>query len=213
MNAVEATRLTFRHGRHFALGPLDLEVAAGERLAVLGENGAGKTTLLRLLATVDRPGAGELRVLGLDPAAARSALRARIGYLGHDPGLYPHLTARENLEFFCSLRAVPRVRAEELLEAAGCVGVAGIRAADLSRGMRQRLALTRSLLHDPELWILDEPDSSLDEAGRRLVASLAAGRTLVLATHDAEFAASTCSRRLRLEAGRLAAGPRLELAL
>ena len=200
--AVQAAGLSQRFGASVALRGVDLEVAAGERLAVLGDNGAGKTTLLRLLATVARPDSGQLHLFGLDALRQREALRPRIGYLSHQPGLYAALSALENLELYCTLRGLPRGRAGEALEQAGLAAGDGRAAGRLSRGQQQRVALARSLLHDPELWILDEPDASLDAAGRALVARRAEGRTVVLATHDSAFARSLCDRSLRLKEGR-----------
>src|SRR2546423_8513685 len=199
--AIEARGLTQRFGRQLALLDIDLHVAAGERVALLGDNGAGKTTLLRLLATVARPAAGELRLLGLDAVRQRSALRPRLGWLAHEPGLYPALSARENLEFFCTLHGLPRGRAVECLELLGLMDDASRPAAELSRGRRQRLALARPLLHDPELWLLDEPDSSLDAAGRDLLGRLGSGRTPGFATHDRGLADELDARVVGLLAG------------
>ena len=201
--AIEARGLTQRFGRQLVLLDIDLQVAAGERVALLGDNGAGKTTLLRLLATVARPAAGELRLLGLHAVRQRSALRPRLGWLAHEPGLYPALGARENLEFFCTLHGLPRCRAVECLELLGLTDDALRPAAELSRGRRQRLALARTLLHDPELWLLDEPDSSLDAAGRDLLGRLVSGRTLVFATHDRGLADELDARVVELRAGRV----------
>jgi len=200
--AIEAAGLTQRFGAAVPLRGVDLGVGPGERVAVLGDNGAGKTSLLRLLATVARPDAGSLRLFGLDALRQREAVRPRIGYLSHHPGLYGALSALENLELYCTLRGLPRARAGEALAEVGLEAEAGKPAGRLSRGQQQRVALARSLLHDPELWILDEPDASLDAAGRALVKRCSEGRTLVLATHDAGFARSLCDRSLRLKEGR-----------
>lgn len=205
MIAVSAGRLVQRYGARVALGPLDLELEAGERLAVLGDNGAGKTTLLRMLATLARPAGGELELLGLDAVRQRDRLRPRLGFLGHQPGLTPMLTARENLEFFAGLHGVARATAQEALRRVGLEGAAEQRAGELSRGMQQRLALARATLHGPELLILDEPDASLDLHGRSLLAELVENRTVVLATHDRILARRLCTRALLLRSG-LAAG-------
>jgi len=207
--AIEATGLAQRFGRTVALRGVDLTVEVGERVAVLGDNGAGKTTLLRVLATVARPDRGQLRLFGADALARRDAVRPRIGWLAHQPGLYPALTALENLEFFCTLHGLPRARAAACLELAGLTGDAARPAGELSRGRQQRLAIARSVLHDPELWVLDEPDTSLDAAGRALLESLAAGRTVVVATHDRELAARLAGRRLELRDGRVVDPPSL----
>ena len=209
--AVSARDLGQRFGRQVALRGVDLDVAAGERVAVVGGNGAGKTTLLRLLATVARPHSGELRLFGLDAARQRAVLRPRIGWLAHQPGLYSALTALENLEFFCTLHGLPRARAGECLELLGVAADARRPAGELSRGRQQRLALARSLLHDPELWVLDEPDSSLDAEGRELLGGLAGDRTLVMATHDRELAATLGARMLELREGRVVDRDSLEI--
>jgi heme exporter protein A len=209
--AVEARGLVQRFGRTIALRAVDIDLEAGASLAVMGDNGSGKTTLLRILATASRPHSGELRLFGLDALRQREAIRPRLGWLAHQPGLYGALTARENLAFFCSLHGLPHSRADECLELAGLMGDAPRRAEELSRGRLQRLAIARSLLHDPELWVLDEPDTSLDATGRELVARLAAGRTLIVATHDRELAARLCDRSLELRDGRVVDHPPLSV--
>jgi heme exporter protein A len=205
VRAIEAVGLRQRYGTRTVLGPLDLNLEAGESVAVLGENGSGKTTLLRLLATAARPSGGELRLLGLDASTERAELRRRIGYLGDVAGHYPALTALENLEFFCDLHGIDRTRARETLELVGLGAAAAKRAAELSRGMAQRLGLARAVLHAPELLVLDEPDAGLDEEGREVLARVAAGKTLVLATHDRDLAANLCVRTLDLSAPSLEA--------
>jgi heme ABC exporter ATP-binding subunit CcmA len=200
--AVIARDLVQRFGARVALGPINLAVRQRERLAVLGGNGAGKTTLLRILATAARPAAGHLELLGLDAIRQRERLRGRIGYLGHQPGLHPALTARETLELFATLHGVVKDRVSERLAQVGLAEMAGERVELLSRGQQQRLALARTVLHDPELLFLDEPDASLDAEGRRLLGVLAEGRTLVMATHDRELARQLCERALLLQSGR-----------
>ena len=200
--AIAGRDLVQRFGPRVALGPLNLVVRERERLAVLGGNGAGKTTLLRILATAARPAAGRLELLGLDAVGQRERLRGRIGYLGHQPGLHPALTARETLELFAILHGVEKGRVSERLAQVGLTQVAGEQVEQLSRGQQQRLALARAVLHDPELLVLDEPDASLDAEGRRLLGDLAEGRTLVMATHDRELARQLCERALLLHVGR-----------
>ncbi len=195
------------HARGIVLGPIDLDLPAGGRLAVLGGNGAGKTTLLRVLATGARPAAGQLELLGLDAGRQRERLRARLGYMGHQPGLYPSLTALENLEFFATLHGLGQRDAERALALVGLDPVARRRAGQLSRGQQQRLALARAVLHRPELLLLDEPDASLDAAGRSVLARLLDGRTVVLATHDGMLARELCDRAMLLKAGRDAGNP------
>jgi heme ABC exporter ATP-binding subunit CcmA len=205
--AVSARGLVQRFGERLALGPLDLELGSGERIAVLGGNGAGKTTLLRLLATAARPAAGSLQILGLDATRQRDRLRGRLGYVGHQLGLYPALTVRETLQLFATLQGVDRARAGDKLESVGLAELAAQRVEQLSRGQQQRLALARAVLHEPELLVLDEPDASLDVEGRRLLGELVQGRTLVMATHDRALARQLCGRALLLQGGREAGDP------
>jgi len=206
MRAFEARGLGQRYGSRVALTGVDLDVEVGEAVAVLGENGSGKTTLLRILATASRPGSGSLTILGLDSRSQREHLRARIGYLAHAGGLYPALTALENLEFYCDLYGVQRAGAVRALEQVGLTDSRRRRAGELSRGMQQRLALARTVLHAPEILVLDEPDAGLDASGRDLLVNLARGRTLVLATHDSDLAGLLCTRLLTLAAGRMQSG-------
>jgi heme ABC exporter ATP-binding subunit CcmA len=186
-----------------ALESVDLAIDAGEHLAVLGDNGAGKTTLLRILATAARPTSGGLEIFGLNALLERRRLRARIGYVAHAPGLYPALTAAENLEFFCTLQGVERRRVAEILDLVGLGEVAKRPAAKLSRGAQQRLAIGRAVLHDPKLLVLDEPDASLDSGAADLLARVMKGRTAVIATHDHALANRLCQRTLELRRGRV----------
>jgi heme ABC exporter ATP-binding subunit CcmA len=207
MIAVRARGLVQRFGGHVALGPLDLELPSRGRLAVLGGNGAGKTTLLRMLATAMRPAAGRLELLGLDAGGQRDRLRGRLGYVGHQVGLYPTLTALENLEFFATLHGLGGAKARAALELVRLGALAGRRVELLSRGQQQRLALARAVLHLPELLVLDEPDASLDGEGRDLLGGLFEGRTVIMATHDAMLAREVCDRAMLLKAGRDAGNP------
>ncbi|HKF16142.1 MAG TPA: heme ABC exporter ATP-binding protein CcmA [Candidatus Dormibacteraeota bacterium] len=205
--AIRADGLVQRFGALVALGPLDLELATGKRLAVLGSNGAGKTTLLRILATLARPAAGRLQLLGLDARQERERLRARLGYVGHHVGLYPALTALENLEFFATLYGLGRPESAAALALVGLSSRAPRRVEQLSRGQQQRLALARAVLHRPELLVLDEPDASLDCDGYQLLGQLFEGRTVVMATHDATLARQVCDSALLLQTGRDAGDP------
>ena len=205
--AVAARGLTKRFGRAVALDALDLDIAAGESLAVLGPNGSGKSTLLRLLAGLARPSAGRLAIDG-EPAHARAA-RARVGYVGHATLLYPALTARENLAFAARLHGVrdAAARAGAVLAEEGLAELADVPVAGLSRGTAQRVAIARGLVHDPGLVLLDEPFTGLDRAAsERLAQRLArlrqAGRTFVLVTHDLVQAARLSDAALVLSGGR-----------
>jgi heme exporter protein A len=212
VSTIVAQRLTQRFGADLALDAVDLVLDKGEHLAVLGENGAGKTTLLRVLATASRPTSGSLEIFGLDALRERKRLRGRIGFVGHAPGLYPALSAAENLGFFCALQGVSRARIAETLELVGLTDVDRRPAGRLSRGEQQRLAIGRAVLHDPRLLVLDEPDASLDSGGADLLARVMQGRTAVLATHDHALANRLCQRTLVLRNGRsLGAGTRLRV--
>ena len=205
---VDVTR-TF--GRRRALNRVSLAVEAGTITALLGHNGAGKSTLLSIAATLLRPTSGEVRY-GDHVASDGTALRARIGMLGHDLYLYPELSAAENLRFFARIYALPDVerRVARGVELAGLTDRADDVVAGYSRGMRQRLALERALLHDPRLLLLDEPFTGLDEAARdalreRLRTARAAGTIVVLTTHDIAAIADLTDRSVTLVDGRLAA--------
>jgi len=202
MSILVANGLTHWFGSEVALESVDLAIDAGEHMAVLGENGAGKTTLLRILATAARPTSGGLEIMGLDALRERRRLRRRIGYVAHAPGLYPALSAAENLEFFCTLQGVSRTRAAETLALVGLASEASRPAGLLSRGMQQRLAIGRAILHDPKLLVLDEPDASLGSDAADLLAAVMSDRTVVMATHDHALANRLCQRTLTLRHGR-----------
>jgi ABC-type multidrug transport system ATPase subunit len=206
--AVAVAGLRRNFGELPALDGVGFELGADESLVVLGPNGAGKTTLLRILATLLRPSGGEVRVLGARLPGEAWKVRGRIGFLGHEPLLYRDLSGRENLRFHAQLHGLRGAAAEArlgaLLAAVGMERRAEQRVAELSAGMRQRLAVCRCVLHEPELLLLDEPDSNLDAEGRELARELigpGAGRTRVLVTHDPERALPDADQVLRLGAG------------
>ncbi len=206
--AISVTDLRRDYGERRALDGVDFTLAGGETLLVLGPNGAGKTTLLRVLATLLRPSAGQLRVLGCELPREAWRLRGRVGYLGHEPLLYRDLSGRENLRFHADLHGIEREEAErrigELLAAAGMEHRGESHVAELSAGMRQRLAICRCVLHEPALLLLDEPDSHLDAEGRELARALigpAEGRIRVIVSHDPERFAPEAQQILRLESG------------
>ena len=189
---------------------MDLALAEGERIAIVGPNGAGKSTLVRVVATLLRPDDGTLRVAGAEcPADARRARRV-IGYLGHEPLVYPDLSGRENLELHAALHAVrrPAARIEELLDRVGLLARSLDPVRVYSRGMAQRLGIARMLLHEPRLLLLDEPYAGLDAAGARVLdGELAdmAGRSLVIVTHELTRARRLADRVLIMRAGRITA--------
>jgi heme exporter protein A len=185
--ALEVDGLTRRYGEREALSDVSLSLPAGHTLVVFGPNGAGKTTLLRVLATLLRPHAGSVRVLGSDLARDAWEVRGRVGLLGHEPLLYRELTARENLRFHARLHGIGEQRVEDVLEAVSMSARAAEPLRTLSRGMVQRVAVARAVLHDPQLLLLDEPYANLDPAAVELVAPLlgaASQRTRVICSHD-----------------------------
>jgi heme exporter protein A len=203
---VRAAGLRRHFGERSALEGVDLTLAVGESLVVLGPNGAGKTTLLRILATLLRPSGGEVEVLGCRLPAEGWRARGRIGFVGHEPLLYRDLSGRENLRFQARLHGSEGRAAEdriaELLAAVEMDRRADEPVAELSAGMRQRLAICRAVLHEPELLLLDEPDSNLDGEGRELVRGLIGPGTgtRVLVTHDPERALPDADQVLNLGA-------------
>jgi len=190
-----ARRLGKRYGEKRVLRGIDLVLPRGGFLVVTGANGAGKTTLLRICAGLAQPTDGTIE---------RSATRAQVGYLGHEPLVYRELTALENLELYGCLYRVPerRERIGMLLERFGLWEARHDRVGSYSRGMTQRLALCRVLLHEPELLVLDEPYSALDEAAAELLdaqlAELRGERTFLVSTHDPSRVESLASARLAL---------------
>jgi heme exporter protein A len=193
-----------------ALADVTARFEPGRVAAVLGPNGAGKSTLLGILSTLLVPSSGQVR-WGDEPLERGSPLRARIGYVGHDPGIYADLTARENLALFSALHGCDAsdARVTALLARVGLADVpAEATARTFSRGMLQRLALARALAHDPALLLFDEPSAALDPAGAawlqaELAAERAAGRTVILVTHDLEATAAIADHVVVLRRGRV----------
>jgi heme exporter protein A len=178
-----------RYGERLALNGVSVSVPAGQTLGVFGSNGAGKTTLLRVLATLLRPHGGTARVLDGELPREAWKVRGRIGLLGHDPLLYRDLTPRENLDFHARLHGIRAGRVAEVLAAVAMERRADEPVRNLSRGMVQRIAAARAVLHDPPVLLLDEPRANLDPAAAQLLEPLIgreSGRTRVLVTHDVD---------------------------
>jgi heme exporter protein A len=203
-----------RHfGRRKALANVSFTCEPGDIVGLLGPNGAGKSTLLNILGTLLSPSKGSV-TYGENAASDGAELRGRIGMLGHDLFLYPELTARENLTFFgqlYGLRDVPRLVAGAL-EQAGLFARADDFVSGFSRGMRQRVALERALLHDPTLILLDEPFTGLDQASTAALVSRLrnrqqAGCMIVLATHDLDIADGLITKALFLIGGKVVTDP------
>jgi ABC-2 type transport system ATP-binding protein len=212
--AVVTESLTRRFGEKVAVNDLTLEIAHGEVFGLLGHNGAGKTTTIRLLAGLLSPSSGSARVLGLSPETDGSEIRSRTGVLTETPALDGRLTGRENLRYFADFFSLGDARARKridyLLDAFELTDSAHSRVHTYSRGMHQRLALARAMLHDPEILFLDEPTSGLDPIATRMVhlminATRSDGRSVFLCTHNLEEAERLCDRVAVLEHGRIIA--------
>jgi len=207
--AIEVRGLSKVFGQRSVLSDLSLDVAESDSVALTGANGAGKTTLLRCLAAVTRPTSGEVRWFGTS-AAGNPAARRLIGMVAHESRLYPHLTLRENLIFAARMTDVPRPgqRVDQLLKSVGMEAHAQRLPAAISKGMVQRVAVARALVHDPPILLLDEPFSGLDAQGSDWLAKLllelrGRGRTICFATHDAEKVRLLAGRVLEVRSGRV----------
>ena len=206
--------LTRRFGDTLAVDDLTLEVYPGEVFGFLGHNGAGKTTTVRLLNGVLTPSAGQARILGLDPMTDGPALRRQTGVLTETPSLDERLTARINLSLYADLYGVPKAevkrRVDELLAAFDLAGRANDKVGEYSKGMKQRLALARTVVHEPTLLFLDEPTAALDPVAARQVHEMIPrtareGRTVFINTHNLVEAQRLCDRVGVMEHGRLVA--------
>src|ERR1017187_7135764 len=209
--AVHVEDVSRHFGRRRALSHVSLTVEAGDVVALLGPNGAGKSTLLSILPPLVQASSGRVRYGTSTAAESGDPLRGRIGLLGHDLFLYSELTARENLEFFGHLHGLGRdcaARVDDALGRARLTDRADSRVGAFSRGMRQRLALERALLHRPRLVLLDEPftgldDESVETLSARIHTLRADGAIVVMATHDFESAGAVMTRAVCLDRGRL----------
>lgn len=212
---ITVKKLVKRFGPKIVLRGLDFEVESGEFVALLGPNGAGKTTFLRILASLSRPAMGEVRIAGYHLPGQASAVRRRLGVVSHQPLLYGDLTAEENLRFYGRMYAVSDLNAR-IAEVLDMVGLAP-RRRDLvrtfSRGMQQRLAIGRAVLHDPDVMLFDEPHTGLDQDACVMLDTVlrevaARGRTVVMTSHDLARAADMASRFDVLSRGKIVASVR-----
>lgn len=209
---IKIHKLVKRFGSKTVLRGLDLEVQPGEFVALLGPNGAGKTTFLRILASLSRPTLGAVQVAGYSLPAQAAAVRSRLGVVTHQPLLYGDLTAEENLQFYGRMYGVIRLnpRLEEVLDLVGLAGRRHDLVRTFSRGMQQRLAIGRAILHDPEVMLFDEPHTGLDQDACDMLDKLlkdvaGRGRTVVMTSHDLARVESLATRFDVLSRGVIAA--------
>jgi heme exporter protein A len=208
--AVEASALAKRFAGRAAVNGVDFTLGAGDCLALFGPNGAGKTTLLRLLAGLLKPSGGSVRLAGTELRRDAGA-RARVGLLSHQNMLYAPLSARENVEFFARLYGIAdaRGRAEVALRAMGVLDRAEVAVRTLSRGLQQRVSIARAIVHDPQVLLLDEPYSGLDEGGAAALTGLLRdlrdrGATLLLVTHNVPEGLALATHAAIMTSGRFA---------
>ena len=209
---IQVRKLIKRFGLKTILRGLDFQVGQGEFVALLGPNGAGKTTFLRILASLSRPSMGEVRVAGYLLPSQASAVRRRLGVVSHQPLLYGDLTADENLKFYARMYGItdPDPRISEVLEMVGLSARRRDLVRTYSRGMQQRLAIGRAVLHDPEVMLFDEPHTGLDQDACNMLDNVlkevaARGRTVVMTSHDLARASTLASRFDVLSRGSIAA--------
>ncbi len=210
---IETRSLTKTFGLQPVLRGVELDIAEGGCVALMGPNGAGKTTLLRILATLARPSLGQVRVAGLALPKQAEQVRRRLGVISHQPLLYGDLTAEENLHFYAKLYGLtnPAPRIMAMLERVGLAARRRDLVRTFSRGMQQRLAIGRGLLHDPEVVLLDEPYTGLDPAGAALLDEImhelrAKGRTVLLITHNLAHGFALADRAVILAKGKIVFG-------
>jgi heme ABC exporter ATP-binding subunit CcmA len=208
---VLATGLTKRYLMRTVLRGIDLRIDQGEPVVLFGSNGAGKTTLLRVLSTLTRPQRGSLQINGVDSEADAITVRGQLGVLAHQTYMYDSLTARENLQFFGRMYDVPdtEARINEVLADVELVDRADDQVGTFSRGMLQRIALARAILHRPSILLFDEPDTGLDVASVKVLERILGdhcrrGGALLMTTHDLAFGIRVASRVLVMDGGRIA---------
>jgi Cu-processing system ATP-binding protein len=214
--AVAARGLARAYGAHRALDGVDLNLAAGSTLALIGHNGAGKTTLMKLILGLIRPTDGHLKVLGVEPARAALEHRRQIGFLPENVAFHDELTGTQTLRFYARLKGAPLAQCAALLDRVGLSFAAGRRVKTYSKGMRQRLGLAQALLGDPRLLLLDEPTTGLDPASRADFFAIlhelsAGGATVILSSHILTELEAQTDLVAIMNRGRLAAFGPLEM--
>jgi heme exporter protein A len=205
---IRVKKLVKRFGPITVLKELDFEVEKGEFVGLLGPNGAGKTTLLRILSSLSRPSSGIVQIASYRLPQNAPAVRALLGVVSHQPLLYGDLTAAENLLFYSRLYNIDKSRISEVLEMVGLAKRGDDLVRTFSRGMQQRLAIARAILHQPPLLLLDEPHTGLDQRAGEILDSLLVniatqGRTVVMTSHDLVRASGLASRLDILSRGKI----------
>lgn len=207
---IEVQKLEKKFGYKTVLRKMDLSLIKGEFLALFGPNGAGKTTLIHILCALMQPSAGRAWVAGFDTRDDRQAVSRTVGVISHQPYLYPHLTAFENLKFYGTMYGVERLneRIEQLIAMVGLEAVADERVQNFSRGMQQRLSVARAIIHGPAILLLDEPYTGLDQHGAETLRQIllhfrSEGKTIVMTSHDLNKGLELCHRAAILNSGRL----------
>lgn len=212
MICIRDVRVLF--GRTIALDRVDLDIGAGVT-GLFGPNGSGKSTLLRVIAGLQRPARGTVSIGGAEHQDGAESLRRRLGYAGHEPGLYGRLSVRENLELFGTLCGAPEGNVEATLAAVGLAERADARVDELSAGLQRRAAIARAMVHEPDILLLDEPFATLDDDAAELVVAAirtwsGPGRTAVIATHGAKRLKSFADGSVVLRRGLIASDRRRE---
>lgn len=209
--AVEVSKLTKSFGDHPALRGVDLRVGVGEKVALLGPNGAGKTTLVKVLSAIIKPTSGRVMVGNEDLKDRPETARRRVGLVAHSTFLYGNLSIFENLDFYARMYDVPRRRSRilEVVEQVEMTDRMDDRVVSLSRGMQQRVSIARAMLHDPEVMLLDEPETGLDQRAIAIVKSVLldgrrSRRTVIMITHSLERCLDLSERAVILFKGRVA---------
>ena len=209
--AIEVRGLTKSFGNNLALGGIDLEVETGKTLAVFGPNGAGKTTLIKILASIMKPTAGEVSINGFSLKDNAEAIRSHIGIVSHQTFLYGNLSAYENLHFYSRMYDVPHYK-KRIMQVASMVGMESRlydRINTLSRGMQQRFSIARALLHQPDIVLLDEPETGLDQQAIAMLWELlkedgSKKRSVVFTSHSLERGLKACDDLIILNRGKIA---------
>ncbi|MEO7085660.1 MAG: heme ABC exporter ATP-binding protein CcmA [Gemmatimonadaceae bacterium] len=214
---IDARGVARRFGASWVLRGVTLQASAGETVGLLGVNGSGKSTLLRILSTLIKPHAGSATVCGYDVARDPEEVRSCVGYLGHTPGLYDDLTARENLQFAAAMFGTDAREIDRILERVTLSGAADQRVRGFSSGMQRRLAIARLMLVRPRVLLLDEPYSNLDTAGIALMNSLISewaksGVASLVVLHELAPAAGILDRTVTIVEGRIASEENLSAA-